>query len=210
MKNMLFFCLLLILFAGAFSSCDKDPEVITNTVIETDTLFITNIDTVFITLTDTVTLTEMINDTATTFILLRHAETSGAGSNPNLSTEGVERTAELVRLLKNVSLDAVFSTNYNRTRQTAQPVADDLGLTVDIYDGFTLNPLIDGALVDYHGSAVLVVGHSNTTQDLLNILTGENTFPEIPETQYDNLYLVTVFEKGRSEVVHLKYGVETP
>lgn len=30
------------------------------------------------------------------------------------------------------------------------------------------------------------------------------------DTQYDNLNLAIVFEKGRAEVVHLKYGKETP
>ncbi len=202
--------LLLLLFGSLFFSCEKDPEVITNTVIQTDTVFVTNFDTVFMTLTDTVTLTEMIHDTATTFILLRHAETTEIGTNPNLSTAGQERVMELVRLLKNVSLNAVYSTNYNRTQQTAQPVADDQGVILDTYNPSALHSLTDGILVDYRGGAVLVVGHSNTTSDLLNVLTGGSTFSDLPETQYDNLFLVTVFEKGRAEVTHLKYGVETP
>jgi len=41
---------------------------------------------------------------------------------------------------------------------------------------------------------------------LLNVLTGTNSFNQIPETEYDNLFVVSVFEKGRAEVVHLKYG----
>ncbi len=200
----------ILLLISLFCSCEKDPEVITNTVIQTDTIFVTNYDTVFMTLTDTVTLTEMIHDTATTFILVRHAETTGSGSNPNLSIEGQERVLELTRLLANVALDAVYSTNFNRTRQTAEPVASDQGLTVQTYNPFSLNPFVDGVLVDHHGKAILVVGHSNTTPDLLNVLTGGNTYEDLPETQYDNFYLVTVLEKGRAQVTHLKYGVETP
>ena len=206
MRYFLPLCLLVSLFC----SCEKDPEVITNTVIQTDTIFVTNYDTVFMTITDTVTLTEMIHDTATTFLLVRHAETTGSGSDPNLSTEGQERTQELIRLLRNVTLDGVYSTNFNRTRQTAEPVAIDQGLTVQTYSPFSLNPFVDGILVDHYGKTILVVGHSNTTPDLLNVLTGGNNFQDLPETQYDNFYLVTVFEKGRAEVTHLKYGVETP
>jgi 2,3-bisphosphoglycerate-dependent phosphoglycerate mutase len=57
---------------------------------------------------------------------------------------------------------------------------------------------------------VVVLGHSNTVPLLLNILTGTDDFSNLPETQYDNLFIVSVFEKGRSKVVHLKYGKPTP
>ena len=51
----------------------------------------------------------------------------------------------------------------------------------------------------------MIVGHSNTTPSLLNVLTGTSNYSNIPESEYDNLYIVTVFEKGRAEVVHFKY-----
>ncbi len=209
MKNLkieLVFLLFIFTFAFILNSCGKDPEVITNTVIEVDTVFVTQHDTVFTTLTDTVTLTQFINDTATTFILVRHAETTGIGSDPGLSTAGQTRSDELRRIMDNVSLAAVFSTNFNRTMQTAQVTADDKMLTVDIYDPFNLNQFVDNTLEEYHTEKVLVVGHSNTTPSLLNVLVGANIYSDLPESEYDNLYVVTVFEKGRAEVVHLKYG----
>jgi phosphohistidine phosphatase SixA len=202
------FALLLTLFIAVFifTSCGKDPEVITNTVIEVDTVFITQHDTVFTTLTDTVTLTQFLNDTATTFILVRHAETTGIGSDPSLNAAGQARSEELRRIMDNVTLAAIFSTNFNRTMQTAQVTADDKMLTVDIYDPFNLDQFVDNTLDEYHAEKVLVVGHSNTTPSLLNVLVGANIYSDLPESEYDNLYVVTVFEKGRAEVVHLKYG----
>lgn len=204
-KALFFLPLLFLYFLGS-TGCEKDPEVVIETVVERDTIIVTQLDTVFISLTDTLTLTEFIQDTATTFILVRHAETTGVGSNPSLSAAGQLRAEALRRALGNVPLAAVFSTNFNRTMQTAQPVADDQTLAVENYDAFSLHPFVDGVLVDHHAQAVLVVGHSNTTPDLLNVLIGSNVYSTFSESEYDNLFVVTVFEKGRSEVVHLKYG----
>ncbi len=196
----------LLLLAGLFANCEKDPEVITKTVYETDTLYVTNTDTVVLHVTDTLTLTEFIEDTATTFILSRHAETTGAGTDPVLSTDGQTRADELARVLKNVPLQAVYATNYNRTKQTAQPTATDKTLTVQLYDALNQGPFVDNVLSAYKGQTVLVLGHSNTVPALLNLLTGANTWTQIPDTQYDNLYVVTVSKKGKAKVVHLKYG----
>lgn len=203
----LFICLLTAV-APFFAGCEKDPEIITKTIVETDTVFVA--DTVFLTVTDTLSLTQFIHDTATTFILTRHAETTGIGTNPGLNADGELRAEELVRLLKNVPLGAVYSTNYNRTLHTAQPVATDKALNIRIYDGFTLDPPVDEALAQQRGGVVLIMGHSNTTASMLNLLTGTSDYATLPDTQYDNMYVVTVFEKGRGAVVHLKYGKETP
>ncbi len=204
------FPVLALALISLFFSCEKEPQIITETIIKTDTLVVTQIDTLILQITDTLTLTELVPDTATTFILLRHAETSGSGSDPALSTAGQDRAAELLRILKNVALNAVYSTNFNRTRQTAEPIAADKSLSVQIYNAFAPGTLADNALAAHKQGAVLVVGHSNTIPELLNTLTGTTDFQLIPDSQYDNLFIVTVFEKGRARVVHLKYGEPTP
>lgn len=188
-----------------FSSCEKDPEVITNNVTIIDTLVL--VDTLV--LIDTVTVIDFQDfpDTVTTFILVRHAETTGSGSNPNLSAAGISRANELVRILGEVDLDAVYATNFNRTMQTAQPVATASGLSIISYDPFTPNTLIDNALVSFPDGVILVVGHSNTTASMLNALTGTSTYPDIAETEYDNLFIVHVLKRGEAKVTHLKYGM---
>jgi hypothetical protein len=37
-------------------------------------------------------------------------------------------------------------------------------------------------------------------------MVGENIYATLPESAYDNLYIVSLFEKGRAKVTHLKYG----
>lgn len=203
MKNYLSILLLFafLLSTSMLTSCDKDPEVI----IETET--ITIIDTVIIVDTVTVveTIIETIQDTATTYILVRHAETSSIGSNPNLSSAGQQRAQTLKRMLSNVSLNAVYSTNFNRTMETATPTASDHALPVLQYDPFAPDALIESTLISAHDGVVLIVGHSNTTPDFLNVMVGDNIYADLPETEYDNLYIVSVFEKGRAKVTHLKY-----
>ena len=183
-----FFTTILVLSFILFS-CKKEPE----TTTETTTLI--------------KTIIEKIPDTATTFILVRHAETTGVGGNPNLSTLGQSRAIELNNIMSNVPLNAVFSTNYNRTMQTAQPTANGKTLTVQNYNPSNLNSFVDNSILNYHEGVILVVGHSNTTPSLLNILVGSTNFLDIPETEYNNLYIVTLFEKGRANVTHLKYGL---
>jgi len=199
-SRLLFFFPIAVFFI--LLSCSKDPEII----IQKET--ITVIDTVIIIDTFTVieTIIETIPDTATTFILVRHAETTGVGSNPGLSSAGQARAMELRRILDNVALHAVYSTNLNRTIQTAEPTSSAQGLTITTYDPFAPDALIDNTLVDYQEGIVLVVGHSNTTPALLNVMVGTNTYSDIPETEYDNLFVVYVSEKGRAKVVHMKYG----
>ncbi len=183
-------------------SCQKDPDVIIEKEI------ITIIDTIIVVDTVTVieTIIETIPDTATTYILVRHAETSGGGSDPSLSIVGTERAMELSRILENVPLDAVLSTNFNRTRQTAQPVASAKGLAIQSYDPFDPDGVIDNTQSAFHNGFVLIVGHSNTTPDFLNTMIGEDEYTTLPESAYNNLYIVSLFEKGRANVVHLLYG----
>lgn len=179
-------------------SCTKEPK----TIVET----ITKIDTLFLTQTDTVRIKEYISDSTTTVILSRHAETTGVGSDPNLSTAGQERAAELDRVLHNTAIKAVYSTNFNRTKETAAAIATSNSVTTQIYDANKLSQFADLILNQYHNQVVYVAGHSNTTNVLLNQLIGSNKYGTIPDSEFDNLYIVSVSAKGNASVVHLKYG----
>lgn len=198
----------LILFLSSLFSCEKDPQIITKTVVETDTLIVTQHDTLFV--TDTLNLSQFLQDSVTTFLLVRHAEKESTGTDPNLTTDGQARAEELQRVLKNIPLSAVYSSNYKRTQQTAAPAAADQGLSVQVYDPLVYAPLVDDVLQNHRGNAVLIVGHSNTVPKLLDFLTGVSGSPDIPDSQFDNLYIVSVYEKGNATVLHMKYGVATP
>jgi hypothetical protein len=52
---------------------------------------------------------------------------------------------------------------------------------------------------------VFIAGHNNTVPAIITALGGE-TFPVIPENEYDNLFVVTIYRAGKAKTVLLKYG----
>ena len=129
-----------------------------------------------------------------TYFLVRHAEKERDGPRaPALTEEGQRRARELVHALGSAGLQAIYATPWRRTRSTAEPLAQALGLEVKIVDtSGDYAARMAGILLEEHpGQRVLVVGHSNTTPDLARAL-GAADVPEIPDHQYDDLWLVTV------------------
>ena len=145
---------------------------------------------------------------ATTVILVRHAEKL-KGKDPNLTTEGLQRANELARLLSKSTLDVVYSTDYKRTLKTATPTANNHNLKPILYSPKELEKLAKLILEKHQNGKVMVVGHSNTTPALLNILTGKD-YKELSELEYDNLYILTIYGLGDGEVLHMKYGERKP
>jgi hypothetical protein len=131
---------------------------------------------------------------------VRHAEKGAEGGrDPALSPGGSARAVELARVLSDVPLDAVYSTNTTRTRSTAQPVAEAKGLEIKPYaPGQLAARLVAGT-----ARCVLVVGHSNTVPVLLSGL-GATFEPKLLEGN-DDLFLA--LRAGSPPVLqHLHYG----
>ena len=154
-----------------------------------------------------------------TVFLIRHAEREDEPrQDPPLKKEGVARSQELARLLSGAGIKAIFTSQFTRTKQTGEPLATKLGLTVT---SFTLksnpsNPRliavestqeVAGKILERSGESVLVIGHSNSIPDVIKMLGGD-TVPTIDERKFDDLFIVTVYAKGKAKVVQLKYGAE--
>lgn len=143
----------------------------------------------------------------TTVILVRHAEkVATTGDDPALSETGVTRAAELARVLTDVPIDAIYTTQFIRTRDTAAPLAKVRGITpVVVTAGKTYAADLAKVIREKHaGQTVLVVGHSNSTSNLLRELGVENP-PRIEETRYDDLFLY-VISGDESRLFPLRYG----
>ena len=149
----------------------------------------------------------------TTLIFVRHAEKAALpAEDPGLSDAGVRRAAELARQLVDadvvpgVGVDAVYSTSYRRTVETAKPVADALNLPVMTYDAADTEAIIESVLREYKGKIVLVVGHSDTLPELIGNMGASKNVPPIAEDEYDNIYLVTIPWFGKTKTIRLRYG----
>ncbi len=149
-------------------------------------------------------------DSATTLILVRHAEKVKDGSNdPILTPEGEVRAHELMYILKHVELDAIYSTPYKRTQQTVLPTAKDKNLKIQNYKpgdrGF-----LEKILNSHPGGTVLIVGHSNTIPVLANELAGNKRFNDLNDTTYDNLFIAHIFPDGQTKIIQMRFGAHTP
>ena len=142
----------------------------------------------------------------TTFILVRHAEKASDGTDdPDLKPEGLERAGKFAALLKNTSVDAVYSTRYKRTRNTVAPLAQQKGLDVQIYDA-AKPEVIDAIIAKHAGGTVVIGGHSNTIPQIANLLTGKDEYKTFPDADYGNILIVSVIERGKTaELVWLSY-----
>ena len=72
---------------------------------------------------------------ATILYLFRHAETipppySENPPNPKLNELGIERAALLKNNFRNVAITQIFTTDYNRTRMTVEPLAISKNLEI--------------------------------------------------------------------------------
>ncbi|WP_046757216.1 SixA phosphatase family protein [Kordia jejudonensis] len=136
------------------------------------------------------------------YYLIRHAEknrSDKSNKDPELTKDGHNRAAYWADVFKNVKFDAVYSTEYNRTIQTAKPTADANELEIKSYHPFRLD--LPKFLKDTAGKTVLIVGHSNTTPAITNRLLSKEMFESIDDSNNGNVYIVTV--TGDTKTVQL-------
>jgi phosphohistidine phosphatase SixA len=140
----------------------------------------------------------------TTVFLVRHAEKQLDSQDPDLTEAGRQRALALARALRSVPLDAIYSTDTHRTRQTAAPLAGARSLEVELYDKDDLGHLamkLRGAPGRY-----LVVGHSNTTPELVSRLGGDPGAAIDEASEFDRLYVLLLHPDGSVVTVLLRYG----
>jgi broad specificity phosphatase PhoE len=140
--------------------------------------------------------------------VVRHAEKSAApADNPLLSDAGTERALSLRETLKNKKIRHIYSTNTTRTQNTVAPLAEVLHIKTVNYAARPDSNFIK--TLKSNASNQLVVGHSNTIDDVVNMLVGNKAIPDdLPDAAYDNLYIVKLPKsgKGHGRLESRKYG----
>ncbi len=137
----------------------------------------------------------------TVIYLVRHAERAEDGTDdPALSLAGRIRVQVLRQMLAEAGVTRVHTTDWKRTRDTARPLAEHMGVDASIYDATDLRTFAS-QLKESPGRH-LVVGHSNTTPQLVEALGGD-PMGAIAEMEYDRLYVVVIPPGGRTSVTTL-------
>ncbi|MFD2167292.1 SixA phosphatase family protein [Thalassotalea euphylliae] len=128
-----------------------------------------------------------------TLYLVRHAEKQASeDGDPNLTACGQQRASELARILAQTNLKNVYSTSYKRTLQTANYTAQKHSVALTQYAPNGLTQL--ARVLKQKKETALIVGHSNTTPELLRLLTGERV--TMSEDEFNLLIQVTFFEQN--------------
>lgn len=155
--------LIAILFIG-FSSCKEDEK-----------------------------LPEPTETQVSTFYFIRHAEKDRSDSenvDPELTQKGLGRAMHWAEILDNVALDAIYTTDYERTSMTAAPASVKQDIDVTYYNPGEVD--IEQFKETHLGQNVLVVGHSNSTPDFVNKMLGEQKYENMEDTDNGSLFVVQI------------------
>jgi broad specificity phosphatase PhoE len=135
-----------------------------------------------------------------TVILLRHAEKDisedADSADPDLSATGKLRAQGLVKIIDKYEPDAIFSTNYIRTRATVMPLAGKRRSMIQIYDGQNLNQIAD-TIMTGKMKRIVIVGHSNTIPALANLLIKQDKYKTLVESEYDKIWIIKIKRNKR-------------
>ncbi len=147
-------------------------------------------------------LTSCSSKETTTYYLIRHAEKDrieSTNKNPDLNENGLKRAEKWAEYFENIDLDAVYSTNYNRTQQTAKPTAKSKNLNIISYNPGKMYDSIFKA--NTIGKSVLIVGHSNTTPVFANKILGEKKYESMNDNDNASLFIVTIAGSNKTSKV---------
>lgn len=142
-----------------------------------------------------------------TIYVVRHAEkatginpaTMKTETDPPLTFEGQERALALKQILSGKNIRYIYSTNTLRTTSTAMPLKElFMNVPLRIYSNKpdSMELFIQELKAIGKGN-VLVVGHSNTIDDIANKLCGTAVVSgDLKDNEYDNLFILK--RKGNS------------
>ncbi|MEJ8568609.1 SixA phosphatase family protein [Elongatibacter sediminis] len=133
----------------------------------------------------------------TVYVLFRHAEKATQSPDPGLNEQGKERALALAAYLQKAGVTKIFSSDYQRTRETVEPLSNLTGIEIELYDPRDLEAFAR-ELKEMSGT-IAVCGHSDTTPQLASLVSGQVTEP-IPETEYGRLYTVVTKMGGETTI----------
>ena len=81
-----------------------------------------------------------------------------------------------------------------------------LDLPINTYDASDTETVLATILKDHKGKIILVVGHSNTVPVLIGNLGASKKVPPIHESEYDNIYIISIPWFGKTKTIRLRFG----
>ncbi len=136
--------------------------------------------------------------------LVRHAERLDDSADSPLSADGRLRAERLAGLLRDARIGSIFVTEFQRTRDTAKPLADRLGIPLTPIPAVNPVGLVTQVRALGPRARVLIIGHSDTLPLVLDLLRVA-TVRKIVRDEYDNLFVVLPSGNREPVFVRLRY-----
>lgn len=143
--------------------------------------------------------------------VVRHAEQVDDSSDSPLSEAGHQRARALARVLKDAGIAVIYTSEFQRTIQTAVPVAAALGIQATVVPRRDVEGLIRQVRQQHEQDIVLLVLHSGslraqgTTVPTVLRALGHPQEMTIPRNEYDHLFVVIPKSEGLPLVLRLRY-----
>ena len=154
----------------------------------------------------------------TKIYLVRHAERD-AGVDPPLNELGKARALDLKQLLSDSSITTIYCLDFKRNRQTAQPLAEYLGVKpILVPSDSTWNSyrvadfFLNEVKAKHQGESVLFVGNQKP-QDVRGpgnlhtiFWTLKGSHDETLRTEYFNVHTIYLYRDGHCDFFEGEYG----
>lgn len=145
----------------------------------------------------------------TVVLLVRHAEKgTQPPQDPPLTKRGAARARALVAVARDAGVTAIITTQFERTRKTAEPTAKALHITPEVVNAGTPAQharAVAQQILRHAGGTILVVGHSNTIPAIVGAL-GAPQPRDLCDSEYDQLFVVVIGDTGPPRLIRSRYG----
>lgn len=123
-------------------------------------------------------------------LLMRHAEkVMDGGADPDLSEKGKAFAARLNSAFTELKIDAIYTTNYKRTKQTVLPLAEKNALEIKVYDAGKSADLVK-RIDESKDQVIVIAGHSNTINLIFNELVKSTQLTALPDDEYGKVFII--------------------
>jgi len=154
--------------------------------------------------------------TTTTYILVRHADKLNNEIDSPLNAKGRERAQHLADAVAPLGVSVIYCTRVKRNLETAQLVADRLGIEVialrkrsPVNTQQLADEFIQESMANHGGGVILWIGNSSHLGDwasnLQQIYRRLGGLGEGPR-RYDDLFVMTLSESGLVDLQRRHYG----
>ncbi len=136
--------------------------------------------------------------------LIRHAEQVLDVEDPPLTEVGHQRAKAWAAILRDANIKVIYTSKKRRTKQTGEPIAQDLNILLETMPRRDVVGLVDRLRTRHADDAVLIISHTRTIPKLVKEL-GHSEEVTIERDDYDNLFIIVPQTESDPLVLRLRY-----